>query len=508
MLSKVYGAGVYGIKGVLICCEADIATGLPNTSIIGYLSSEVKEAVDRVKTAIKNSGFKLEPRKVVLNLSPADIRKDGTAYDLPLAISILSAYGLVKQDLLKFSVFAGELSLSGEILPIRGTLSMACAVKEAKMKNLFVPVANAYEGSVIDEIKCFGINNLKEMIDILNNEIPIPKAYILEESAYYTEDNLDFSDISSQESIKRATTIAVAGRHNLLIIGPAGTGKSMIASRIAGIMPTLTKEEALTVTKIHSICGILPQNIPLIRKRPFIAPHHTISMQALCGGGTKPKPGEISLATHGVLFLDEFAEFKKETIEVLRQPLEEKKIKISRIYGSYEFPADFMLCCATNPCKCGFYPDRTKCRCTDRQVAAYIGKISKPLLDRIDICTEAGLLRYEELETKKRGETSAEIRVKIESARLIQLNRFKGLDIRYNSEMRKKHIDEFCKLEKSDSEFLKKIYEKKDMSVRTLHKILKVARTIADIEKSENIKREHLAEALSYKGLEEKYWRR
>lgn len=507
MISKIIGAGIFGIKGVLICCEADIGMGLPGTSIIGYVSSEVREATDRVRTAIKNTDISLEPRKVVINLSPADIRKDGSAYDLPIAISILSAYGFIKKEELKDSVFVGELSLSGDLLPIRGILSIAIAVKEAGYKRLFVPKENAIEGSLIDEIECYGINNLKQLVEILNHKVSFPPKTSFSISRENLKEDLDFSDIAGQENLKRATMIAVAGRHHLLFIGPAGTGKSMIASRIPTIMPKLSKEEALTISQIHSICGILPHYSPLLQKRPFRSPHHTISMQALCGGGIRPKPGEISLATHGVLFLDEFAEFQKNTIEVLRQPLEEGKIQISRLYGSYEFPADFMLCCATNPCKCGFYPDRKRCHCSEREVSAYIGKISKPLLDRIDICIETKLLKYDELSQKDTRMDSATIRKKVERVQQIQRERFQKFGILYNAQMKKAHLDAFCRLSTEDEKFLRMVYEKKGMSVRALHKVLRVARTIADIEESIHIKRVHLAEALGYKGLEDKYWK-
>lgn len=516
MLSKIFGAGLFGIKGVLVCCESDIGNGLPATSIIGYLSSEVREATDRVKTAIKNSGIKLDPKKVIINLSPADLRKDGTGYDLPIAISILAAYGMVKKTFLTSSVFIGELSLSGQILPVKGCLSLTIAAKEAGFTRIFVPEQNAAEAGVIDGIACVKVNTLQQVLDILNERIA-PCVCMSETSDEQSgisdsdgemsdEAGLDFSDVCGQESLKRAVIIAVAGQHNIMFIGPAGTGKSMIASRIPSIMPSMSKEEALTVTKIHSICQTLPLGQALMTKRPFRSPHHTTSTQALCGGGIRPKPGEVSLATHGVLFLDEFAEFKRDTMEVLRQPMEDKKVCISRVQGAYEFPADFMLVCATNPCKCGFYPDKSKCHCTEADVAKYIGKISKPLLDRVDICVETRVLAFDELDQEKRGECSASIRKRVERIRKIQYERFAGHGILFNSQMKKQHIDIFCKLKKEDEELLKRMYEKKSMSIRGLHKVLKVARTIADMDESKEIKRQHLAEALNYRSLEEKYW--
>ncbi len=513
MLSKIYGAGLFGIQGVLVCCESDIGNGLPGTSIIGYLSSEVREAADRVKTAIKNSGIKLEPRKVVINLSPEDFRKDGTGYDLPISVSILAAYGLVKPDLLENSVFLGELSLGGEILPVRGCLSITMAAKEAGFQRIFVPKENVREAKIIDDIECIAVNTLTEVVGILNGEIR-PDAFAVNREvrdsnrfcAIAEDDKIesDFSDIYGQEGTKRATIIAVAGRHNIMYIGPAGTGKSMIARRIPGIMPGLSKEEALDVTRIHSICGILERS--LITQRPFRSPHHTTSMQALCGGGIRPKPGEVSLATHGVLFLDEFAEFKRDTIEVLRQPLEDKKVCISRVHGAYEFPADFMLVCATNPCKCGFYPDREKCKCTEADVAKYIGKISKPLLDRIDICVETRMLNYDELNRGMRGESSESIRKRVEKVREIQEKRYQNSNILFNGEMKNVHIEDCCKLKTEEEKFLRNVYEKKSMSIRALYKVLKVARTIADLEGEDHIRKKHLGEALSYRTLEEKYW--
>lgn len=524
MLSKVYGAGLFGIQGVLVCCESDIGNGLPGISIIGYLSSEVRESVDRVRTAIKNAGIKLEPRKVIVNLSPADLRKDGSGYDLPIAISILASYGLIEPTMTKDSVFLGELSLGGELLPIRGCLSIVMAAKESGFRRIFVPKENYPEAKVMDGIDCLAVGSLREVIALLNGET-CPDDWQKQQEKWaktipYAEKKpemeLDFSEILGQDGVKRATIIAVAGRHNLMIIGPAGTGKSMIAQRIPGIMPMLTKREALDVTRIHSICGILDEHHALVSKRPFRSPHHTISMQALCGGGVRPKPGEISMATHGVLFLDEFAEFKRETLEVLRQPMEDRIMRISRLHGAYEFPADFMLVCATNPCKCGFYPDKSRCFCSESDVKKYIGKISKPILDRIDICVESGNIEYatlkaatQNLATKQTAydaHCSKEIRKRVEKARVIQERRFFGSSILFNAQMDPARIEQFCKLPKEEEDLLQHFYEKKGMSLRSLHKVLKVARTIADLEECEQIAKAHLAEALHYRSLEERYW--
>ena len=506
MLSKVYGAGVHGTDGFLVSCEADVSSGFPQATIIGLLSSEVREALERVRTAIKNSGFELEPSKVTVNLSPAYMRKEGCGYDLPIAIALLKAYKIIKGNLSDNCLFAGELSLGGGLLPIHGTL---CLVSEARAKGLkraYLPRDNAREGSVIEGIEAIGISNLRELVDILNGKLPLPEPTHYEENIDELYDYPDYQDVSGQELIKRATILAVSGRHNILLIGPAGTGKSMIASRIPGIMPDMSTEERLNISKLYSISGLLSPDTPLLKKRPFRSPHHTISPQALSGGGTKPKPGEISLATHGVLFLDEFAEFKSDTIEVLRQPMEDKKVVISRMYGSYEFPADFILVAATNPCKCGYYPDRARCRCTPMQVKSYLSKLSKPILDRIDICVETKSINYDDLKKQKSGESSKSIRARVEEVRLIQQERFKNDGIRYNSEMNNILIENYCRLSKSDEEFLKKVYEKKGLSARALHKILKVSRTIADFEHSRDICHNHLCEAISYRALEDKYF--
>ena len=374
MLSKIHTAGLLGINAFHVCCETDIGDGLPGIILIGSLSGEVKEAADRVKTAIKNSKYSFYPRKIVINLSPAEIKKEGCGYDLPIAISILEALGTVKSNILNKSLFVGELSLSGELLPIRGILPIVMFAKENGFENVFLPYDNLAEANIVTGIKNFGIKNLKDLIEILNGEktyseniqIQIPE----------TKEYSDFSDVNGQILLKRAVQIAVAGRHNILFIGPAGTGKSMIAKRIPGIMPNMSDEEALEVSKIYSVCGLLSSKEPILKIRPYRSPHHTVSPQALSGGGRVPKPGEISLAHKGVLFLDELAEFKTNTIEVLRQPMENKTVSIARVNASIDYPADFMLVAATNPCKCGYYPDRSKCSCNEAQVKKYLSRIS------------------------------------------------------------------------------------------------------------------------------------
>ena len=504
MLSKINTAGLLGINAFHVCCETDIGDGLPGIILIGSLSGEVKEAADRVKTAIKNSKISFYPRKIVINLSPAEIKKEGCGYDLPIAISILEALGVIKSDILSKSMFVGELSLSGAILPIRGILPIVIFAKEMGFENIFLPYDNLSEANIVSDIKNFGIKNLKDLIEILNNkkiysenistQIPMKKEYS------------DFSDVNGQILLKRAVQIAVAGRHNILFIGPAGTGKSMIAKRIPGIMPNMTDEEALEVSKIYSVCGLLNSKEPILKIRPYRSPHHTVSPQALSGGGRVPKPGEISLAHKGVLFLDELAEFKTNTIEVLRQPMENKIVSISRVNASIDYPADFMLVAATNPCKCGYYPDRNKCNCNEVQVRKYLSRISKPLLDRIDITVETSIIRYDELKGDFNNTSSNEIKKYIEKVRQIQLSRYSNYNFSYNSEIPPSLINTFCKLKEQDDIFLSNLYEMKKMSVRGLHKILKVARTVADFNEHIDIEHDDICEAISYRSLEDKYW--
>ena len=504
MLSKINTAGLLGINAFHVCCETDIGDGLPGIILIGSLSGEVKEAADRVKTAIKNSKISFYPRKIVINLSPAEIKKEGCGYDLPIAISILEALGVIKSDILSKSMFVGELSLSGAILPIKGILPIVIFAKEMGFENIFLPYDNLAEANIVSDIKNFGIKNLKDLIEILNNkkiysenistQIPMKKEYS------------DFSDVNGQILLKRAVQIAVAGRHNILFIGPAGTGKSMIAQRIPGIMPNMTDEEALEVSKIYSVCGLLNSKEPILKIRPYRSPHHTVSPQALSGGGRVPKPGEISLAHKGVLFLDELAEFKTNTIEVLRQPMENKIVSISRVNASIDYPADFMLVAATNPCKCGYYPDRNKCNCNELQVRKYLSRISKPLLDRIDITVETSIIRYDELKGDFNNTSSNEIKKYIEKVRQIQLRRYSNYNFSYNSEIPPSLINTFCKLKEQDDIFLSNLYEMKKMSVRGLHKILKVARTVADFNEHIDIEHDDICEAISYRSLEDKYW--
>ena len=507
MFSKVFSGGICGIDGYLVQVEADVSNGLPGFAMVGYLAAEVKEAQDRVRTALRNSGCQLPAKKVTVNLSPANRRKEGTGYDLAIAAAVLASYGIVTDYYLSRAAFIGEVGLNGEVKPIHGILSLVEAFRQAGMQFCFLPAANAREAMAISGITIIGITSIIQLIKVLNQEESPPESEFPSSVINFpVNTSLDFSEVSGQHLLKRAAEIAVAGKHNLLIIGPAGSGKSMLAKRIPTIMPSLSKEEQLEVSKIYSICGYLRDGSGLIRERPFRSPHHTISPQALAGGGRIPRPGEISLASGGVLFLDELPEFKGAVLEVLRQPLEDRQVVISRLQGSYRFPANTMLVAAMNPCPCSFYPDRNRCRCTEHQVRNYLQHVSKPILDRMDLCVEASPLTFEEIQQKNSHETSAVIRRRVEKARKRQIKRFQGQAIYFNSEMQKSHIEKHCRLSETDNQFLKRVFETKGISARVYHKILKVARTIADLAGEEQIGQMHLSEAVAYRQIEQKFW--
>ena len=508
MFSKVYSVGIRGIEGYSVLVEADVSDGLPGFTMVGYLAAEVREAQDRVRTALKNSGFRLPARRITVNLSPADIRKEGTAFDLPVAVAILAASGVINPAVLDTSVMSGELGLDGRIKAVHGTLSIAAAARDSGKKRCFLPTDNVQEALMTEGIEVIGVADLRRLAELLNHPDDIHGAVRTGDVFSGEEDlyDVDFAEVNGQHLLRRATEIAVAGMHNILYIGPAGTGKTMAARRIPTIMPTMSPEERLEVAKIYSVRGLLRSAPPFLTGRPFRSPHHTISPQALSGGGRVPKPGEISLASRGVLFLDELPEFQKSSIEILRQPLEERKITISRLHGSYEFPADFVMAAAMNPCKCGYYPDRSRCKCTEAEVRRYLSRISKPLLDRIDLFAEAAPVTYEELGSGRQGESSAEIRKRVEQARVIQKDRLAGTGIFFNSGMKPNQIEAFCRLTEPEETFMKTIYETMGLSARGYGKVLKVARTIADLEGCERIRKEHLAEAVGFRSFEEKYW--
>ncbi|MEY8337263.1 YifB family Mg chelatase-like AAA ATPase [Lachnospiraceae bacterium 62-35] len=509
MFCKVNSVGIMGIEGYLVGVEADVGNGLPGFTMVGYLAAEVKEARDRVQTALKNSGFQLNARKITVNLSPADIRKDGTAYDLPIAVAVLAAFGIIRQDWLENVVIVGELGLNGEIRKIHGAISIAACAKKEGIEVCLVPQENAEEARSFGPELVIGVSSLREVVDLLNH--PEKKGRVEKRRIPARKPpsySVDFSEVNGQAVMKRATEIAVAGMHNILYIGSAGTGKSMIAKRIPTIMPALTCEESLEVSKIYSVSGLLPEKVPWMWERPFRSPHHSVTPQAMAGGGRIPKPGEISLASGGVLFLDELPEFSSDVLELLRQPMEDRKIVISRLRDTCEFPANTMVAASMNPCPCGFFPDRRRCRCTPEKIRKYLSRISGPLLDRMDICVEASPVTYEMMRRKEENESSALIRSRIEKAREIQKRRFTGRRIFFNSEMGKRELEEFCLLGKTEEDFLKEQFALMEMSARGCTKILKVARTIADLDGQGNIAAAHLCEAVGFRGLEEKYWGR
>lgn len=509
MFTRLHSAGIFGIDAYMVEVEADITGGMSAFDIVGLPDAAVKESRDRVRSALKNSGFKFPSTRITVNLAPADIKKAGSMYDLPSLLAILNATGQIMPKIdLDECAFIGELSLDGRLRGINGMLSMVIEAKKHRIKRFFVPEVNAYEASVVDGIEIYPVRSVSQLVSFLCGESSIlptesPDIKVVTDTNRFP----DFSDVKGQAAAKRALEIAAAGGHNVLLIGPPGSGKSMLAKRLPGVLPSMSFDESIETTKIHSVAGTLPEETPLITTRPFRSPHHTVSAAGLSGGGIIPKPGEISLAHNGVLFLDEFPEFSRQAMEVLRAPIEDGRVTISRVNGRLTYPCEFSLVAAMNPCPCGFFGHpKKKCICSSQSVKKYLGKISGPMLDRLDIHVEVPAVEYEELTAKADGETSETIRARVEKARKLQHERYKGTGVNCNARLNSTLIAKYCVLTESATVVLKSAFERLGMSARSYDRVLKIARTVADLDGSEKIDVTHITQAIRFRSLDRKYW--
>ncbi|MBQ7794214.1 MAG: YifB family Mg chelatase-like AAA ATPase [Clostridia bacterium] len=509
MLSQINSCGLIGLNGFMVKVETDIGNGLPRFDIVGLPDASVKEARDRVHAAVKNAGFGFPARKIIVNLAPASMKKVGAAYDLPIAVSILAASNQLPDDKLSKAVFIGELSLDGGVCPVNGVLPMVIHAYSEGYREFFIPAENAAEAAAVDGAVVYPVKNLKDIHAHFCTNAQIEQFVCTNEM--YNSNNvdtlLDFCEVKGQDTAKRALEIAAAGNHNVILIGPPGTGKTMLAQRIPGILPDLTLDESLEVTKIHSIAGILPTGGALISTRPFRSPHHSVSASGLTGGGTIPHPGELSLAHNGVLFLDELPEFRRDVLEAMRQPLEDGVVTISRVNATLSYPCNIMLIASMNPCKCGYFGDsKHRCTCSATQIDSYRSKISGPLLDRIDIQVEVSSVDYSDLSTTEQGESSAVIKERVNNARQLQKERYKDLPIHSNAQLSAGQLEEFCRVGEREHKILENAFNRLGLSARAYSRILKVSRTIADLEGERDINGTHIAEAIQYRSLDRKYF--